>query len=61
MWYNWDEPDEETTTTDELVYELGEALEWALEYILEVAGEKAKKEPMYDTGRLLLAKLGSVE
>lgn len=59
MWYNWDEPDEETT--DELVYELGEALEWALDYILEVAGEKAKKEPMYETGRLLLAKLGSVE
>lgn len=64
MWYTnynyWEEPDEEITD-DEFIYELGEALEWALDYILELAGEKAKKEPMYKTGRLLLAKLGDVE
>jgi hypothetical protein len=51
------EPDLEAT--EEMVYDLAEALEWALDYILEVAGKKAEKEPMYETGRLLLEKLGA--
>ncbi len=53
----WDEPDLEAT--EEMIYDLAEALEWALDYILEVAGKKVEKEPMYETGRLLLEKLGA--